>query len=53
MGYSLLLFLHICGAGIGLLSGTAAVIFRKGWRWHRNFDRDELLADPRAYFRGV
>jgi hypothetical protein len=35
MGYSLLLFLHICGAGIGLLSGTAALIFRKGFRWHR------------------
>jgi hypothetical protein len=35
MGYSLLLFLHICGATIGLLSGTAALIFRKGWRWHR------------------
>jgi hypothetical protein len=35
MSYSLLLFLHICGAIIGLLSGTAALIFRKGWRWHR------------------
>ncbi len=35
MGYSLLLFLHICGAGIGLLSGTAALIFRKGFRLHR------------------
>ena len=35
MGYSLLLFFHICGAGIGLLSGTAALIFRKGFRWHR------------------
>jgi hypothetical protein len=35
MSYSLLLFLHICGAGIGLLSGTAALIFRKGFRWHR------------------
>ena len=35
MRYSLLLFLHICGAGIGLLSGTAALIFRKGFRWHR------------------
>jgi len=35
MIHSLLLFLHICGAGIGLLSGTAALIFRKGFRWHR------------------
>jgi hypothetical protein len=35
MSYSLLLFLHICGAIIGLLSGTAALIFRKGFRWHR------------------
>jgi hypothetical protein len=35
MGYSALLTLHICGAVIGLLSGTAALIFRKGWRWHR------------------
>jgi len=35
MSYSLLLFLHICGAIIGLLSGTAALIFHKGFRWHR------------------
>jgi len=35
MGYSLLLFLHICGAITGLLSGTAALIFRKGFHWHR------------------
>lgn len=34
MSYSLLLFLHICGAGIGLFSGTAALIFRKGFRRH-------------------
>src|SRR5260370_6461799 len=30
-----LLILHICGATVGLLSGTAALIFRKGFRWHR------------------
>jgi len=35
MAYSTLLILHICGAMVGLLSGTAALIFRKGWRWHR------------------
>lgn len=35
MAYPALLFLHICGAGIGLLSGTAALIFRKGFRRHR------------------
>ena len=35
MGYSTLLIFHICGAILGLLSGTAALIFPKGWRWHR------------------
>jgi len=35
MAYSALLILHICGAIVGLLSGTAALIFRKGFRWHR------------------
>ncbi len=35
MAYSVLLTLHICGAIIGLLSGTAALIFRKGFRLHR------------------
>ena len=35
MSYSLLLFLHICGAITGLLSGTVALVFRKGFRWHR------------------
>lgn len=35
MAYSTLLLFHICGATIGLLSGAAALIFRKGWRWHR------------------
>ncbi|HEV3420082.1 MAG TPA: hypothetical protein VG075_07250 [Candidatus Acidoferrum sp.] len=35
MGYSTVLILHICGAIIGLLSGTAALIFRKGFRLHR------------------
>jgi uncharacterized membrane protein len=35
MGYSLLLCLHICGAIVGLLSGTAALVFRKGFRLHR------------------
>ena len=35
MKYSPLLILHICGAIVGLLSGTAALIFRKGFRVHR------------------
>ncbi len=35
MAYSTLLIFHICGATVGLLSGTAALIFRKGFRWHR------------------
>jgi len=35
MAYSTLLIFHICGAIVGLLSGTAALIFRKGFRWHR------------------
>jgi hypothetical protein len=35
MAYSTLLILHICGAITGLLSGTAALIFRKGFRLHR------------------
>jgi hypothetical protein len=35
MKYSPLLILHICGAIVGLLSGTAALIFRKGSRRHR------------------
>jgi len=35
VGYSAFLTLHICGAIIGLLSGTAALIFRKGSRPHR------------------
>jgi hypothetical protein len=35
MAYSSLLIFHICGAIVGLLSGTAALIFRKGFRYHR------------------
>lgn len=35
MTYSTLLIFHICGAIVGLLSGTAALILRKGHRWHR------------------
>jgi hypothetical protein len=35
MAYSSLLIFHICGALVGLLSGTAALIFRKGFRYHR------------------
>jgi hypothetical protein len=35
MAYSTLLLFHICGAIFGLLSGTAALIFRKGRRRHR------------------
>jgi hypothetical protein len=35
MAYASLLIFHICGAIAGLLSGTAALIFRKGFRYHR------------------
>jgi hypothetical protein len=35
MAYSVLHTLHICGAILGLLSGTAALISRKGSRLHR------------------
>jgi len=35
MTYSPVLILHICGAVIGLLSGSAALFFRKGSRLHR------------------
>jgi len=34
MSISPLLFIHICGAVIGLLSGAMAVVFRKGSGWH-------------------
>jgi len=34
MHYSPLLILHICGGTVGLLSGTTAMTFRKGSRWH-------------------
>src|SRR5439155_2030760 len=34
MLYSPLLPVHIAGGVVGLLSGTAALIFRKGGRWH-------------------
>ena len=34
MSSSPLLLLHICGGGIGLLSGAVAMSFRKGSRWH-------------------
>jgi len=34
MSTSPLLVLHICGGGIGLLSGAVAMSFRKGSRWH-------------------
>jgi hypothetical protein len=35
MTYSPVLVLHICGAIVGLLSGSAALFFRKGSRLHR------------------
>ena len=35
MKYSPILIFHICAAIIGLLSGSAALIFRKGLRMHR------------------
>jgi hypothetical protein len=34
MSYSPLLLLHISGGTVGLLSGAAAMAFRKGSRWH-------------------
>ena len=34
MPYSPLLPVHIAGGVVGMLSGTAALIFRKGGRWH-------------------
>lgn len=34
MSYSPMLMLHICGGTLGLLSGTAAMAFRKGSRRH-------------------
>ena len=34
MPYSPLLPVHIAGGVVGLLSGTAALVFRKGGRWH-------------------
>jgi uncharacterized membrane protein len=34
MLYSPLLPVHIAGGIVGLVSGTAALIFRKGGRWH-------------------
>jgi uncharacterized membrane protein len=39
MTYSPLLIIHICGAVVGLLSGSAAVFFRKGFRLHRIFGK--------------
>jgi len=34
MPYSPLLPVHMAGGVVGLLSGTAALVFRKGGRWH-------------------
>ena len=34
MPYSPILLVHIAGGSVGLLSGTAAIIFRKGSRRH-------------------
>src|SRR5579871_6097850 len=34
MPYSPILIVHICAGTLGLLSGTAALSFRKGSRWH-------------------
>jgi hypothetical protein len=35
-GAALLLSLHITGAAVGLVSGTASLVVRKGGAWHRN-----------------
>jgi hypothetical protein len=34
MSYSPILVVHICAGSLGLLSGTAAMLFRKGFRGH-------------------
>ena len=34
MRYSPILLVHILGGTLGLVSGTVAVMFRKGSRWH-------------------
>ncbi len=35
MAFSPILIVHICGGSLALLSGAAAMSFRKGSRWHR------------------
>jgi uncharacterized membrane protein len=35
MSFSPILLLHICGGTLGVLSGAAAISFRKGSRRHR------------------
>ena len=35
MATSPILIVHICGGGLALVSGAAAMSFRKGSRWHR------------------
>lgn len=35
MGFSPILLLHVSGGLVGLLSGAAAMTFRKGSRWHQ------------------
>src|SRR5215471_1936743 len=34
MRYSPILLVHILGGTLGLVSGTIAIVFRKGSRWH-------------------
>ena len=34
MQFSPMLILHVTGGMVGLLSGAAAMTFRKGSRWH-------------------
>jgi hypothetical protein len=44
MIFSTLLFVHICGASVGLLSGTGAMFFRKGSGAHRTAGKVFVVA---------
>lgn len=57
MSLSPVLFIHICGGTLGLLSGAAALSFRKGSRWHvlagRAFVASMLVMASGAAYLGV
>ena len=46
---ALILIVHISGAGIGLLSGAAALLFRKGGRLHRIAGNVFFVSMPVSY----